>query len=371
MSVPELLEEARIKEEKLRNLLTSLNLDAIVLTRRRNVSWLTCGGEYYILHSTDESVIALVITKEEKLLFTTNNEIDRILDEEPISQLGYRTVVHKWYEKSPLDAALEYLKGVGSIGTDVPVSGCTCIESHLRELRLVLTTYEIGRLKELGATSARLLGNVLRDLRKGITEQELAGELLHEFARYGIRLPVILIAADDRAFRYRHPLPKDRKINEHVIVSIAAEKWGLHVTLTRLVHFGSLPTELRKRYEAVAKVDAMYLSMTRPGIKACDALRKGIEVFSSLGYPDEWERHTQGGWISYLPREIVIDLRTERCFGEYEAVSWNPTITGTKVEDTFIITNEGPVNVTYDSKWPMLTVEINGYKFERPDILVR
>jgi hypothetical protein len=48
-------------------------------------------------------------------------------------------------------------------------------------------------------------------------------------------------------------------------------------------------------------------------------------------------------------------------------VAWNPSLTGTKIEDTFLIGgNEDLVCLTEDSSWPML--DICGRR--RPDYLV-
>jgi Xaa-Pro aminopeptidase len=47
------------------------------------------------------------------------------------------------------------------------------------------------------------------------------------------------------------------------------------------------------------------------------------------------------------------------------ALAWNPSLTGAKVEDTFLLTEEGLLNLTEDPSWP--TVAVGGR--ERPDLL--
>jgi hypothetical protein len=46
------------------------------------------------------------------------------------------------------------------------------------------------------------------------------------------------------------------------------------------------------------------------------------------------------------------------------ALAWNPSLAGAKVEDTFLLTEEGLLNLTEDPSWP--TVAVGGRR--RPDL---
>ena len=54
-----------------------------------------------------------------------------------------------------------------------------------------------------------------------------------------------------------------------------------------------------------------------------------------------------------------------------QAFAWNPTITGAKVEDTFIAYKDHFEVITKSKGWPMITVEINGKTYEQPGVLIR
>ena len=56
---------------------------------------------------------------------------------------------------------------------------------------------------------------------------------------------------------------------------------------------------------------------------------------------------------------------------ENQAFAWNPSISGTKSEDTIIAHAEGQEWLSTSSEWPMIEVEWQGRKLSRPDILVR
>jgi antitoxin VapB len=54
-----------------------------------------------------------------------------------------------------------------------------------------------------------------------------------------------------------------------------------------------------------------------------------------------------------------------------QAFAWNPSITGTKSEDTMILSSTGAESITTTGDWPMIPVPINGTTYQRPGILVR
>jgi hypothetical protein len=54
-----------------------------------------------------------------------------------------------------------------------------------------------------------------------------------------------------------------------------------------------------------------------------------------------------------------------------QAFAWNPSITGTKSEDTMLLTAHGPLALSSTGQWPMIATSVAGVVIERPGILVR
>jgi len=52
-----------------------------------------------------------------------------------------------------------------------------------------------------------------------------------------------------------------------------------------------------------------------------------------------------------------------------QTYAWNPSITGTKSEDTILVGEAGNEVLTAIENWPMLPVAVNGQTFARPAIL--
>ncbi len=362
-------EEVNFKLNKVRSFMKDFNLDVAILSKRRNLSWLMGGGDFHVVESFEDAVASIIVGKDDAYLITFNNEVDRFYDEEIKGEI--KSIVKYWYENDIKQKAVEYAESVGKrVCADFYHEKVAYAEPQFSELRISLTPWEIERYKQLGSTAGNLLTKLCQDIKRGMTENEAAGLFLKEFSSRGVRLPVVLIASDERVYKYRHPLPKDKRMEKQVAVSIVAEKWGLHASMTRIIHFGAPSTKLENKHVAVTKVDAALISSTRPGSLASDIFRRGLEAYSEVRHPDEWRKHHQGGWAGYLPREIIVTQNTRKEVGRGQAFAWNPTITGTKSEDTILVFEE-PNIITEDKSWPSITVEVDGWRIERPAILVK
>ena len=53
--------------------------------------------------------------------------------------------------------------------------------------------------------------------------------------------------ADERAYRYRHPIPTEKRLYDYLVVNCNARKWGLITTITRSVYLGTVPDSLREQ----------------------------------------------------------------------------------------------------------------------------
>jgi len=208
-------------------------------------------------------------------------------------------------------------------------------------------------------------------LKRGWTEIQTAAELSKELVIRGLEASVVLVAADERLRRFRHPLPTAHKIKQTVMMVVCAKGHGLIANLTRLVHFGPLSLDLKLRHRACLSVECALWAASRPGVEAGLAFRAGAAEYSLQGFPGEWKKHHQGGPTGYETRDYLATLGERRKLQLNQAIAWNPSITGTKSEDTVLATSKGLELLTPTPRWPMVKVEYGGQKYLRPDILER
>lgn len=205
----------------------------------------------------------------------------------------------------------------------------------------------------------------------GDTELEVAASLAFQCQKRGILPLVNLVAGDERIARYRHPLPTSKEIRHTMMVALTGRRHGLHISLTRMVSFGPPNSVLAARHRAVAAVDARLNLESRAGVSLGEVMGEGMAQYSSEGFPQEWELHHQGGLTGYAGREIFATPSSEYQLKHNQVVTWNPSITGTKSEDTVLLTVSGPEVLTRTGDWPELEMELSVGSFLRPAILVR
>jgi len=249
--------------------------------------------------------------------------------------------------------------------------GAKNVSALIDECRCSLTQEEIGRYRWLGKNTSECLKLASMEIEPGMSEYEIGSLQNSHLLSRGIMPVLTLIAVDDRISKYRHPIATDKKLERYAILITGARKWGLILSATRIVHFGGVPSELKRKHEAVARVDATFIANTRPGARMGDVFLRAMEAYKSTGFRDEWMLHHQGGPTGYKAREFRVTSQTDAVVAENQAFAWNPSITGTKSEDTIIALPSGSDIISQDDDWPMIEIDIDGVIVKRPDILIR
>ena len=120
----------------------------------------------------------------------------------------------------------------------------------------------------------------------------------------------------------------------------------------------------------MAGVDATYIASTRPNTKLGDIVVQAQAAYALGGFGGEWRLHHQGGPVGYEAREYLGVPGSQDEVRENQVYAWNPSITGTKMEDTVLIGADENVVLTAIPGWPTIPVAIGGKVYERPAILV-
>jgi Xaa-Pro dipeptidase len=360
--------EIQEKERRVRQFLREKGLRALLLKRQANFSWMTCGGLNLVGIATEVGATSLLITEDSKYVSCNNIEAPRMIEEEGLEKQGFIVKTFPWYEDREIPI-LKELVGEGPVGCDVHFPNTLMMSEEIARLRYSLTPAELERYRWLGEKVSLAVEKTLMDTRRGEKESEVVGRLCQEIWRDRIDPIGLMVAADERISRFRHPIPTEKKIEKFLMFSINARKWGLVVCLTRFVYFGKLPASLKEKYEANVFVDCTLMAHTRPGIPAREVLQKGIGAYREKGYPEEWQLHHQGGPIGYIPRDYRVNFKTPDIIQENQPFTWNPSIAGTKSEDTILATSKGPEMITRPVVYPTLSMTVAGISFARPAIL--
>jgi Xaa-Pro aminopeptidase len=158
---------------------------------------------------------------------------------------------------------------------------------------------------------------------------------------------VLLAATHERIARHRHPLPTGARLERRAMIVASAQRGGLYANLTRIAWLGEPDPEIARRQAACDEILAHTREeATRPGRTLAHAFDDVRRFYAEAGFPDEWRLHHQGGITGYASREVIATPHTEVEIEPGMAFAWNPSVTGAKAEETFVLTEAGPELVT-------------------------
>ncbi|OGF48655.1 MAG: hypothetical protein A2044_02400, partial [Candidatus Firestonebacteria bacterium GWA2_43_8] len=279
--------EVEAKEKKLYKFMKKNKIDTLLISNLNNFAWLTGGGDSQVRLTQMSGVCTAVFTGGKKYIVTSNIEGVRIVDEE-VKGLGYTLEAHNWWEAPKKEDIIKALIGTGSAASDDGIYNTRKIDGDLMQLRMVLSNEEVRKYKWLGKKAGKAMSRVCKKIKKGSKEDDVSAALAKELFKEGIQPSVLLMAQEDRVMKYRHPVSTQTTINKYIMVVLCAKKWGLVVSLTRIVHFGAVPAELAKKHAAVIKVDATLNLCTKAGLTIGEVFRRAQAVYKETGFEKEW-----------------------------------------------------------------------------------
>ncbi len=366
--------EIEEKEKRIQDYMISKKLDGIIINRADNWAWITGGRNDRIIHTTEFSMMYLIITKDIKKYCITPNVESNRLKLEDLGDIGYEIHSFPWYDEIQKESLFKkIIKGKRFASDTIKIDGTDKLDEEFNELRFSLTENEIIKYRQLGSWCRESIENTARSVEKSMTEEEISGIAMGKIGKYGIFPNVLMVGSDERILNFRHPLTTDKKIKKYVIIVLCGSKWGLVTAMTRLIHLGEIPEDLNNKMRKVTEIEAKLIARSTPGNNFNDISNIIIAAYAEAGYKDMWKLHYQGGPIGYNVREYSWIPDNDKIFYNNQAIAWNPTITGVKSEDTFIFNNGNLEFISYkpDKSWPYFKYNIDGYKIFRPSILIK
>jgi antitoxin VapB len=113
---------------------------------------------------------------------------------------------------------------------------------------------------------------------------------------------------------------------------------------------------------------ASLLAATKPDATGTDLYEVAARAYRDAGFPGEEHLHHQGGATGYRTRDWVAHPAGAERVQDGQAFAWNPSITGSKIEETCIASQEGIEIITTTQDWPAIASEAD-VEYLLPDVL--
>ncbi|MDF2387771.1 M24 family metallopeptidase [Nostoc ellipsosporum NOK] len=349
-------QEVSRKLELIRQTLSETETEGVRLRGTDWFAWATAGASNTVLLTAETGVAELLVTGQDAWILTDEIEAQRLKDEE--LPTNFKLHVNPWADAAARESFVRDATNGGKVISDRPTSVEQSIPPSLQAYKRVLIPAELERYRQVGRKASEAMTEVLKAAKPTWTEYQLAGAGAEALWTRGLHPALTLVAGERRLPLYRHATATAEQIGRQAMLVFCARGYGLFANLTRFVSFGAISDEHSELHRHVREIEAVALNLCQSRTTLDAVYHALAQAYEQHGFPNAIREHHQGGTTGYLAREIVANPTTTDTLTTGVALAWNPSLPGAKVEDTFVILNDGKLeNLTFDSNFPSVEVE--------------
>jgi Xaa-Pro aminopeptidase len=351
----------RARLQIVRRRLIELQLDALVVTALPNVLYLTnfAGSS------------AIVVLTADRLLFLTDSRYVTAISDmrgQPYECPDLELVEVEGSYEARLARLLNQFARVGFEAAHLTVSrlswlqghregGCELVQTEgiVERARVVKDSYELTTLRRAGRLLSDVTADVLRVVRSGQTERELALDIDFRLRRAGFeRTAFETIVASGPNAALPHARPGERKLSKGdlVVLDFGGVYDSYCVDLTRTVSIGPASARARHVHAAVLNGHNQALAAVRPGASrfAVDEAARSVLDRAGMGAAfGHGTGHGLGLEVHEDPRitrkRSDVDSRDEALASgmvfTIEPGAYFPGWGGVRIEDDVVVTERG------------------------------
>lgn len=341
--------------------MSQAGLDAVVLNPGPTFFYLT-GVSFHLM---ERPVVLIATSGHRPVLVLPEFEMGKVeLFPYPIETFSYPENPAEWEEV--FRKALASLKLDGhKIGVEprqmrllefrhvragAPEADYPDASDALASLRLRKDESEVAAMRRAVKIAQEALGATLPSIHIGVTEKEIASELVVQLLKHGSasELPFAPIVSAGPNSANPHATPSDRKLQagDLLVVDWGATADGYISDLTRTFAVGEVDPEYRKIAEIVLGANEAGRAASRPGVPCANVDKAARHVIEQAGY-GAYFTHRTGHGIGMEGHEDPY-MRGDNMQMLYPGMAYTvepgiylPGRGGVRIEDNVVVTHDG------------------------------
>lgn len=344
------------KLQWLRNTMSSLDLQGLIISNPINIKYLT----------NIEAEGVLLLTRKENVYITDGRYIEQV---HSILTLYDEIIVYNTSDvsKDDYENFFMFCENVGFEENYVTYAGYkelirkykinNLVETDhiIEKQRMIKDKEEISNLEKACEITDNCFSYLLTYIKPGMTEKQIADEIEEYYKKRTDGLSFETIVASGENTSKPHAVPTNRKIQEKDIITIdmGCKIKGYCSDMTRTIFVGEIAEEVKPIYDLVLKNQIQTIQEMKDGASTRllskmvenDFKFHGYDLIHSLGHGVGMEIH-EAPYVSY---------RSEAQLKENMVVTDEPGIYipgkfGVRIEDTVQITKFGCISLTKSEK---------------------
>ena len=346
----------------LQKLLLKEKLDGLVVSGLNNIRYL-CG------YTGSNGM--MIVTRREAVFYTDFRYQEQVKDE--VRGCEKRVLERDLYASFPVEELKRMTRGRRGARIGIEESNLTV--ARLRVLRRQLSGFklvpvrdlvlelrrrkdkgELGLMRRAQEITEEGFQRVLKLVKPGVSERELALEVEFFFRQFGeVAFPVIVASGENGAKPHARAGERRLRRGDGITFDIGCRYQGYCADMTRTVFLGKPDAELVRVYQAVLQAQEEALEVVSPGVpcKLVDLVARGHLDRQGLG---RYFGHSVGHGVGLEVHEQPSLSRMSRQMLEpgdvvtVEPGVYLPGKGGVRIEDMVLVTRNGSCNLTRASK---------------------
>jgi Xaa-Pro aminopeptidase len=217
------------------------------------------------------------------------------------------------------------------------------------ELRLRKDPSEVHQIEQAVRVAEDAFRNVIRRIRIGMSEQDLAADLQHEMLRLGASaasFPIIVAEGPNSSLPHAKPGERRLGVGSPVLIDWGATVGHYCSDLTRVVFIRKIPPRFRRMYESVLRAQTEAIRAIRPGVRMCDVDGAARKCLVDMGLGRRFAHglgHGLGLAVHEGPRlapKVTAPLEPDMVVTVEPGV-YIPGVGGVRIEDDVLVTRDG------------------------------
>jgi Xaa-Pro aminopeptidase len=182
-------------------------------------------------------------------------------------------------------------------------------DAIFNKARQIKTPNELELLRALSKLTDKAIGDTLRSTKVGMSEMELAGNLLTALFAGGAESYKLMIIASGERSQFPNVGPTDRQLKEGDLIrmEIFGQKNGYLAGVCRTAVVGEATAEQEKIWANLIECKYLVMDLIKPGASCPEVYRRFLDKFSELGFEP----------ISFVAHGIGLHLHEEPYMGRH------------------------------------------------------
>ena len=344
--------------DRLNASLHTSGLDSVILNPGPTLTYLT--GLHF--HLMERPVVLLFAKDQIPAIVIPELEMQKVAD------LPYKLQVFS-YPENPMEWDGVFRKAVQALGLDgkkigvdprqlrllefrhvrngAPEADYPDASSVLAQLRLRKDKAEVDAMRRAVQIAQDALEATLPLIKIGMTEKELAGELVTQLFKHGSESEMpfspIISAGPNSANPHASPTERKLQAGDLLVVDWGAAFSGYISDLTRTFAVGEVDAEYQKIHKIVQEANAAGRITAKPDVPCADVDKAARDVIEKAGYGKYFTHRTghgigmEGHEEPYMRGDNMQLLETGMAF-TVEPGIYLPGRNGVRIEDNMVVT---------------------------------